>query len=193
MDMQSLNFIVNKILFWALIFMLFLELYNILFHLGTPNIRTAPAIRKRMIEILKEDFEAKKDKPYTIVDLGSGNGALTREIAKTFPQAKVVGVEIAKTSVLWSNWLKRKLGLNNLSYEKMNVFSYDLSKADAIVMYLLPSMLDSLGKKMHKELKPGTLIISNKFRLGDGWEPENSESVKTLYFHQRDLHIYRNK
>jgi hypothetical protein len=186
-----LHFIVNKILFWFAASLLILQAYVIAFHGDVPNIRTAPAIRKKIIRLLKEDFEARKGNSYTIIDLGSGNGLFTREIAQAIPQAKVIGIEMAKQSVLWSNMLKRWAKLDNITYKRMNFLSYDFSEADAIVMYLIPPLMGMLGKKLHEEARSGTLITSNKFRLGNGWVPEETMRIKTLYFHQGELHIYR--
>ena len=186
-----LDFFIYKVLFWLSCSLLILQAFNIAFHKSIPNIRTAPAIRKKIIGLLKKDFEAKNKKTYTVIDLGSGNGQFTREIARALPQAKVIGIEIAKHTMLWSNWLKRRERLDNLDYIRMNFLDYDFSKADAVVMYLMPHLMNPLGKKLHKEAKRGALITSNKFRLGDGWQPEKRMRIKTLYFHQKNLYIYR--
>ncbi|MDD3287378.1 MAG: methyltransferase domain-containing protein [Alphaproteobacteria bacterium] len=185
------DFFVNVVLFWTFMFLLALQAYNILFHKDVPNIRTAPAIRKKIIDLLKTDFEARKISPYTIVDLGSGNGLFTREIAQALPQARVIGIEITRQSVMWSNWRKRRAKINNLEYRRMDFLLYDFSEADAVVMYLVPRFMNSLGKKLHEEAKSGTLITSNKFSLGDGWVPEETMRIKTLYFHQGELRVYR--
>lgn len=186
-----LDFIVNKVLFWLLVCMILLEIYNVVFHRGIPNIRTAPAIRKKIIDLLKEDFEQKGCRPYTVVDLGSGHGLFTREIAKALPDAQVIGIEVAWLSVVWSNILKHRDRLPNLKYVRQNFLTYHFSDVDAVVMYLLPSMMWNLSKKLYDETRPNTLIISNKFPLKEGWEAIQTEQVKTLYLHQGDLYIYR--
>ncbi len=183
----------NDAAFWLLIALLILQVYNIIFHKDTPNIRTAPAIRAKIIERLKQDRAERKCASYTVVDLGSGNGLFTREIAKAMPDAKVIGIEIAKTSVMWSNWLKRRAKLDNLEYKNMNFLNYDLSEPDAIVMYLLPFVMEKLGRKLHDEARPGTLITSNNFHLKADWQPEETLSIKTRYVNQRELYVYRKK
>jgi len=163
----------------------------VLFHKGIPNIRTAPAIRQTIIRLLAEDCAARNKAGYTIVDLGSGNGLMTREIARALPQAKVIGIEITPQSVLWSNWRRKLAKLDNLEYQCLDFFAYDFSQADAIVMYLLPPVMDALGKKLHSEARNCALILSNKFPLGDGWHAEQTLHVKTLYPHQGTLYMYR--
>lgn len=188
-----LDFIVDKVLFWLLISLLVLEFYNLVFHKGIPNIRTAPAIREKIIALIKQDYEQRgSPSSYTIVDLGSGNGLFTREIAKELPRAKVVGLEIAKLSVLWSEKLKAYFGLKNLSYLRQDFLTYDFTESDVIVAYLLPWHMKKLSEKFEKETRAGTLIIANKFPLYDSWKTcEKTETVKTLYFHQGTLHTYR--
>jgi SAM-dependent methyltransferase len=183
--------LINKILFWVLATLLVVDAYFLFCHGGIPNIRTAPAIRRKIIDLLKQDFETRKLAGYTIVDVGSGNGLFTREIARVLPQAKVIGIEIAWQSVAWSNFWKRRAKLSNLEYKKMSFLDYDFSEADAVVMYLLPNFMIQLGKKLHEEARPSTFITSNKFRLGDGWQPADSLRIKTRYLHQGALHIYR--
>jgi len=186
-----LDFIVNKFLFWLLAALIGLEVYNLVFHRSVPNIRTAPAIRRKLIELIKEDRAAHAGQPYTILDLGSGNGQVTRAMARAMPDAKVIGIEIAPQTVLWANIRKYLAKLGNLSYVRASFLDYDFSKADMIFMYMVPHYLWPLSKKLRAEAKTGTLIICNKFPLPDGWVPEQTIAVKTRYFHQRDLHIYR--
>ena len=52
-------------------------------------------------------------------------------------------------------------------------------------------MMKTIGEKLNRELKPGTIVTSNRFKLLDGWEPETSIDVKTLYPHQKTFHVYR--
>lgn len=191
MNIALLDFIVNGVLFWIAISLLVMQAITIVFHKDVSNIRTAPAIRDKIIEKLKEDCASKNKKSYTVVDLGCGNGSMTRAIARAMPEAKVIGIECAPHTYAIANFLKRRAKLNNLEYKRMDFFNYDLSDADAVTVYMIPSVMERLGKKLHAETKPGTLITCNKFHLRDGWEPVESLRVKTRYLHQGDLHIYK--
>lgn len=185
------DFIVNDVLFWICWGSLSLLAFNIVFHKGIPNIRSAPAIRKKVISILQENMADRDGGEFTLLDLGSGNGLFTREIARAFPKAKVIGIESTWHTALLACWLKRLNKLDNLDYVHSNFFDYDFSKADAVVLYLMPHLMRPLGEKLQKEGKSGLLVASNKFKLGAGWEPVTSHRVKTLYFHQGELHVYR--
>lgn len=180
----------NHFLFWAAIILLLWNVYMLIFNKGVPNIRTAPAIRAQIIELLKKDAAAKGKHGYTIIDLGSGNGLLTREIAQALPQAKVIGVEVSTSALKWSEKMRNGAGLKNLEYRKADFFEYDMSKADAIVLFLNVYMMGKIGKKLHQNTRKGTLITSNRFRLGDGWEPAETLEVKTWYPFQKRLHVY---
>ena len=182
---------INTFLFWLLAALLVIEAYNILFHGAVPNVRTAPAIRNVIIGLLQKDQQDRKIQNYTIVDVGSGNGLFTRHIAQSIPQANVIGLELSVLSAGWARFMKRFKKIDNLDYKRMNFLDYNFAEADAIVMYLIPEVMQVLGKKFHEQVRPGTLIISNKFRLGDGWEPLETLEVKTAYLHQKKVYIYR--
>lgn len=186
-----LDFLVNKVLFWIFAVLMFLELWVILFHGGIPNIRTAPAIRKKFIALLQADAAKRGLTSYKVVDLGAGHGLMTREIARAMPQAQAVGLEMAKASVAWANWHKKREKLTNVEFVQTDFFAYDFSAPDAFVMYQHPFLMPRIAKKLREEAKSGTLILCNKFALGEGWEPVETMRVKTLYFHQGEIFIYR--
>ncbi len=178
------------VLFVVTLFLLLWNVNILVFNRGIPNIRTAPAIRKKIISLLKEHEAARADRtqPYIIYDLGSGNGLFARQIAREMPQAKVIGVEVSGPSYDWSMMMKKQMKIDNLDYKHADVFTHDIRDASAVVLFFY--QLDKLGKKLHEELKPGTLITSNKFRLGDGWTPAQSLKVWTLYPFQKRLFVY---
>lgn len=191
---MDVKWFVDNVLRWVFLFFLLWDAYALIVNKGIPNIRTAPAIRKRIIGLLKEHAANHTGPgPFTIVDMGSGNGLFTRDIARALPEAKVIGLEISKTALAWSNALKRLFRLQNIEYISQDFYSYDLGSANAVVMYLTVFQMESMGKKLHDELQPGTLITSNRFKLGDGWEPDDIVSVKTLYPHQKIFHVYYKK
>ena len=180
---------INTILFWIFSFVLFLQAYILIFNRGIPNIRTAPAVRKNIIRLLKNHYaECRHKEIYKIYDLGAGHGDLSRKIAEKFPQADVTGIEISALAAKRAEQKSRHQ--DNLSIIKTDFMTTDLSKANAIVLFLIDTMMPPLRKKLRKELRPGTLIISNKFPLGGGWKPKQKIDVKTLYINQKTLYVY---
>jgi hypothetical protein len=61
------------------------------------------------------------------------------------------------------------------TFMKADLFETDLSKAQVITMFLLPSINMKLRPTI-LNLKPGTRIVSNTFTMED-WQPDQSETV----------------
>ena len=61
------------------------------------------------------------------------------------------------------------------TFEKADLFETDLSKAQVITMFLLPSINMKLRPKI-LDLKPGTRIVSNSFTMED-WAADETANV----------------
>lgn len=146
-----------------------------------------------MIALLKEDKAVKNKENYIIVDMGAGNGRLTRGIAKAIPDAQVIGVEVAALSYFKANVWKRLFNIKNVEYERADFFTYDLSRADAVVFYLTAYEMGRMGEKLKDNLSPATLVLSNRFMLKAGWKPDEQYDINTGYPHQKQLYLYRKK
>src|ERR1700722_6057516 len=86
----------DAILFGVCVFISLRIGYELTLHRASaPVIASSYPARRRMARILKQDADARKVTPYTVVDLGSGCGELVRFIARAIPQANVVGIENA--------------------------------------------------------------------------------------------------
>ena len=125
--------IFKAVLFCVAAYLLLWNVYILIFNKGVPNIRTAPAIRRRIIDTLKSDMAkkggAKNGAPrYTIYDMGSGNGLLTREIAKAIPDARVIGVEASRQCIEWSDKVKTAQNIPNLEYRRADFFEHDFGR-----------------------------------------------------------------
>jgi hypothetical protein len=58
---------------------------------------------------------------------------------------------------------------------KADLFETDLSKAQVITMFLLPTINIKLRPKI-LDLKPGTRVVSNSFNMEE-WEPDQTETI----------------
>lgn len=183
--------LINEILFWICLYVLLWNGYFLLVNRGTPNIRTVSAIRQDMIKRLQEEAKKSGKDEFIIYDLGSGGGTFSREIALAIPNARVTGIEIAKPAY-WKSLLVKKLrGPKNVHYRNEDLYKSDISDADAIVMFLLGRFMGTTRPKLEKDLKEGTLVLSNKFKIGGDWEPLETIDVKTLAPHQKTYFVYR--
>lgn len=165
-----------------LVFIAIQELYT--FKTGVPTVTSFPSIRRKMVAILKEEIsQHSHKKDFEILDLGSGIGQLCHEIARALPETKVTGVEYS----LPPYWLSRvraflwryTKGIKNVSFKRDDFWCYDASHADAVVLYINDNARTKMAAKLKKELRTGTLIISNETYLPD-WEPIAVHKVSFL-------------
>ncbi len=188
---------INDILFWIVAFFLSWNAYILLFNKGVPNTRSAPSIRALMIEAVKKDFEARGKKDYKLIELGSGNGLFSRELATALPEVHITGIEVAHKSYWWSKFMARLCGHKNLSYARADCFKYDISDVDAVLYFLSAYEVGRMTEKLTKEAKKGAIIVSNRFALRDPWKPQETIEAKDMsaveklrYPFQGKVHIY---
>ncbi len=126
--------------------------------MGAPLVPSKPETAERMIEL----FNLKPGEKF--YDLGSGDGRLL--ILASQHGAKAVGVEI--NPYVWLLSYIRVL----LSGQILGVIIFlgnywrtDLRDADAVAVYALPTIMEKLSKKLREELKKGTRVVSNSFKI----------------------------
>lgn len=137
---------------------------------GSPYVATR---RKRIEEILKE-ADLKKGK--TFIELGSGDGRIIRTAVKLYG-VKGIGIDINPLLVFWANLLGHK----NIDFKVENIFDTDLTRADYVYIFLMPKLIEELEKKMDKELKKGTIVISHGFPI-IGWEKKLYKKIEKIPF-----------
>jgi ubiquinone/menaquinone biosynthesis C-methylase UbiE len=112
-----------------------------------------------------------------IIDLGSGDGRLVIEAAKRYG-AQGHGIDIQDKLVKLATEGAANAGVSDrVKFIVGDLFVTDLSKADVVTVYLLPSIMDKLVPKLQKELRPGTRIVSHDYAL------EGMQHDKMLEFH----------
>jgi hypothetical protein len=146
------------LLLTSILLSLFALSLSLTFFFGPPFVFTPKKIIKQMLS-----FTSVK-KNDTIIDLGSGDG---RILLESVPYCKkAIGYEINFFLVAWSNILIKTKGLSEKAHVKcMNYNDASLREGTIVFLYNLPSRLPQLEKKLRKELRPGTKIVSYKFKL----------------------------
>ena len=129
---------------------------------------TPQALVEKMLDMAKvtpQDF---------VMDLGSGDGRTVITAAKR--GARAMGIEYNPDMVELSrrNATAAKV-TDKATFEKADLFETDLSKAQVITMFLLPSINMKLRPKI-LDLRPGTRIVTNSFTMED-WQADQSETV----------------
>ena len=127
--------------------------------------------RKRHLDLVVKVAKLKPgDRFY---ELGCGDARVSLALAKAYPTAQLIGLEMAGP-LFFTAWIKTYFsGHKNLHIKWKNVFWQNLEAADAVYVF---GMKDSLNHKLkHKflaELKPGARIISYVFTMKD-WPGES--------------------
>ncbi len=133
---------------------------------------------------------ANLNKNDVLYDLGSGDGRIVIEAARTYG-ARGVGIEIDPDLVRRANENARRAGVSGseapleagrVRFVEGNIFEADLSDATVVTLYLSPSINLRLRPKL-LALRPGSRVISHEFDMGD-WEPNRIVQVddRTLYY-----------
>jgi precorrin-6B methylase 2 len=118
-----------------------------------------------MAKVTKNDF---------VMDLGSGDGRTVITAAKR--GARAMGIEYNPDMVDLSIRNAKTEGVTErATFVKADLFETDLSKANVITMFLLPSINMKLRPKL-LDLAPGTRIVSNTFTMED-WQADETTTV----------------
>ncbi len=115
-----------------------------------------------------------------MLELGSGNGETCIRAAEIGATAK--GVELNPFLVLLARWKANKRGVTPKCAFMRGDFLRILfqKETDVVVMFLLPFVMPKLWEKMKRELRPGTIVISNTFEFPDQ-KPESRDGKILKY------------
>ncbi|WP_036605406.1 class I SAM-dependent methyltransferase [Paenibacillus assamensis] len=126
-----------------------------------------------------------------IVEAGSGWGTLGIHLAKRCKEWRVVGIENSPFPLRVSQllaWISLGRGSKSrAAFRKGNIYTWSYADANLVVCYLYPGAMQHLGSILHRELRPGTRVISVCFAL-PGWSPEKVVTCRDLY--RTKIYIY---
>jgi SAM-dependent methyltransferase len=104
------------------------------------------------------------DRPYTLIDIGSGLGGMTLYLGRARPNGIHHGIEISPAPWLVSRiraWVRGAPA----SFRCGDYRQLDLSGYDVVFAFLSPLVMRSLLVKASREMRPGTLLLSLAFPL----------------------------
>lgn len=101
-------------------------------------------------------------RPLRVVDIGSGLGGFTLDLARRHPGWTVTGVELAPLPWLVSRLRAVGTGARFVrgDYARLRFSDYD-----AIFAYLSPAAMPALWEKASREMRPGSLLASYEFPI----------------------------
>jgi hypothetical protein len=127
------------------------------------------------------------DKTFTFMDLGSGIGGVLTHLAGVRPDGRYFGVEAAPLPYFWS-WLRVRLGgYHHCQVHWGSLWDCDLAQYDVVFAYLSPVPMDELWQKARREMRTGSVFISNTFAVVDH-PPQLTYTVDDL--HHSTLYIW---
>ena len=137
--------------------------------LDVPFVPTPRPIVRRMLEV------AGTKPGERLIDLGAGDGRIVIAAAQEFG-ARALGVELHpdRFALIRNSSVSLKPNLQAL---RQNFFQTDLSNADIVTMYLLPSVNEALRKKLERELRSGARVVTHDFSMPE-WTPSRVELVQ---------------
>lgn len=127
---------------------------------------------RAMVELIPDDTRG------DAVDLGSGWGQLAIALATHRPGLHVAGYE--RSIVPWAcarAWARVRG--HRVRFHRGDLFDADLGAARVVVCYLCPDLMERLAREL-QHLTPGTIIVSNTFRL-PGWTPDEVVELRDLH------------
>jgi SAM-dependent methyltransferase len=137
--------------------------------------------KKHDVERVKALLDLKPGE--VIYELGCGDARMCAALAREGVRA--VGLEL---SVL--QWFAAKLRTwknKDVEIRLANLYRHDLSKADAVYLFLMPEAYVKLRPKFERELKKRARVVSYVWPIS-GWEAtriDRKEGAPTLYLYYR--------
>ena len=121
------------------------------------------------------------------VDLGAGVGSVVNALARQYPDLHVSGVENAPAT--WLVGYLRTLARRNCDWRWGDLWRTDLARYDVVYAFLSPAPMAALWAKVEREMKPGSVFVSNSFPF-PGRDPDAIIEVDDvrqtlLYCYQR--------
>lgn len=111
-----------------------------------------------------------------VIDLGSGDGRILIEAAKTY-RARGIGFDIDPVQIADAMERAGEAGMEYLvDFIEEDLFEVDVSAATVVTLYLLDPINIQLRPRLLSMLQPGSRIISHVFDMGD-WQADAHERV----------------
>ncbi len=120
-------------------------------------------VRRQLVEQLVKTLHIPSGGVF--YDLGSGDGRVVRALARAYPQAQCIGVELAPLPLLLTGVYSLFARLPNTKYIAKDFRSVELSNATHLFCYLLTDPMNQLLPKLEHELKSGTVLVSCDFKF----------------------------
>lgn len=125
---------------------------------------------------------------FRFADLGCGLGGPVLELSRLCPKGRYTGYETAPL-IFTAAWFRHRLfGADNVEIRYIDFWTVDLADFDVVYCFLSPAPMPELFDKAQREMRPGSLLISNSFEVPD----HPADEIMTVDDHrQTKLHLWR--
>lgn len=148
------------ILYWA-----YFEYFRA--KLGVSTSHSSRAMRQAIVDKIQTLLP--QNKSLKILDPGCGTGDMVIALAKAFPLAVVIGLELSPAIYYLAMLKKWAYGCKNLMILKQDFLTYDYHECDCIVAFLPAPILRPLAKHLEQQLPQHAILLSNAFEMPDHW------------------------
>jgi len=105
-----------------------------------------------------------QERNFRFLDLGCGLGGVLASLARACPAGRYHGIESAPMPYLLAR-LRAALGPPSCRVSWGDFNNLDLSRYDVVYAYLSPAAMSGLWRKARREMRSGSLLISNSFTV----------------------------
>ncbi len=127
------------------------------------------ATSKKTTKAVKDIILRYKPGAKNFYDLGCGRGTLALQIKNIFPHLEVYALDNSTLRIFFAKFKSRILG-EKINFKKQDILESDLREANIVYTYLWYSLMPILEQKLNRELKPGTIVVTNTSHFAN-WQP----------------------
>ncbi|TXI17397.1 MAG: hypothetical protein E6Q62_09180 [Nitrosomonas sp.] len=124
---------------------------------------------------------------FSFIDLGSGCGGLLSNLAHNHKNGEFYGIESAPLPFIISK-IRNMVRTSRCKVFWGDFWQHDFSKYNIVYAYLSPVPMQSLWQKATREMRPGSLLISNTFVI-PGIAP--FKSIQLNDFSKSTLYLWK--
>ncbi|CAF1421981.1 unnamed protein product [Adineta steineri] len=142
-----------------------------------------PATREQLDNIfnLLKQYSTKQRRH--LVDLGSGDGRIVFEaVQQGLPRA--TGIELNRVLVYYARLKALTSGQRKIcQFKRANLWKYDLSKYDTIVLFGVDTMMEPLLKKLSKEIADESVVITCRYQFPINCDRTIGEGIDAVWLY----------
>ena len=123
-----------------------------------PLFLSSPAAAQAVAKLLPVN------RKFSFLDLGCGLGGVLAYLERARPRGAYHGVEVAPVPFLIC-WLRATMTRRKIRISWEDFRRLDLGRYDVVYAYLSPAVMGGLWEKASREMRPGSMLVSNSFEI----------------------------